>query len=220
LGEHPDRKQPLRETILQHLIEDIRTGRLGDGERLSEVHLARRFEVSRTPIREALVQLEKLGFVVLQKNVGGVVRKMTPQGVREIFEIIATLEGQAVESCGVRGLGPDDWAGLDDLQQRLTALAADRQFQAYFDLNHNFHAFFTEKCGNQALHEMVRQQRERVYRIVSRGSTIPVRIDLYLDMHRDVIQALRDGKPEAAGRLMKAHVQEAGVFVAREMARN
>ncbi len=195
------------------------TGRLGDGEKLSEVHLARRFQVSRTPIREALVQLEKLGFVALRKNVGGVVRKMTPQGVSEIFEIIALLEGQAVESCGVRGLGRDDWETLEDLQRRLTDLAAGRQYQAYFDLNHYFHIFFTERCGNQTLHEMVRQQRERVYRIVSRGSTVPSRIDLYLEMHRNIIQALKDDQSEPAGRLMTAHVREAGVFVAQEMTR-
>jgi DNA-binding GntR family transcriptional regulator len=123
-------RPPLRETILHQPIEDIMTGQLGDGERFSEVRLAHRFKVSRTPIREAPFQLEKLGFVAHRKHIGGVVKKMTPQGVLEIFEIIAALEGQAVESCGVRGLGTNDWALLDDLQRRTTALAGDRQYTA------------------------------------------------------------------------------------------
>lgn len=212
-----DDKQPLREMILHHLMEDIMTGRLGDGEKLSEVGLARRFRVSRTPIREALLQLEKLGYVVHQKHVGSVVKKITPQSIQEIFEVIAALEGQAVESCVAHTLGDKDLDLLEEWHQELTATVRSRNYPVYFEQNRRFHAFFTERCGNKTLHELVRQQRERVYRIISRGSTLPTRIDFYLETHRNIIDAVRTGDPHLAGRLMRTHAREAGVFIAEEM---
>ena len=76
----PRKKGPLREKIYNKLIAEIVTGQLNPGERLSEAGLAKRFGVSRTPIREALLQLEKLGYVVHQKNVGTIVKKDITRG--------------------------------------------------------------------------------------------------------------------------------------------
>ena len=90
-------KKPLRELIFNNLLEDIVHGRINPGEKLLEKELAKQFEVSRTPIREALLQLEAEGYVIHTKNVGAVIKKISSNTVQETYELIAFLEGYAME---------------------------------------------------------------------------------------------------------------------------
>ena len=129
----PKRAGPLREKIYNKLIGEIVTGQLNPGERLSEGSLAKRFHVSRTPIREALLQLEKLGYVAHQKNVGTIVKKISPEGVREIFEVVAALEGMAVELFGKLPPAPEDMAELAQLQKDLRQDTLDQDFASYYE---------------------------------------------------------------------------------------
>ncbi|MCF8066115.1 MAG: GntR family transcriptional regulator, partial [Desulfarculaceae bacterium] len=138
---------PLREKIYNKLIGEIVTGQLNPGERLSEGSLAQRFHVSRTPIREALLQLEKLGYVVHQKNVGTIVKKISPEGVREIFEVVAALEGMAVELFGKLPPAPEDMAELAQLQKDLRQDTLVQDFAGYYEGNRKFHDFLAQKSG-------------------------------------------------------------------------
>lgn len=208
---------PLREKIYNKLIQEIVTGQLNPGERLSEASLAKRFHVSRTPIREALLQLEKLGYVLHQKNVGTVVKKISPDGVREIFEVVAALEGMAVELFAKLPPTAEDMAELDQLQQVLRQNAQQHDFAAYYEGNRKFHDFFCRKSGNGSLLKLTRSQRDRVYRVVARGSTLPIHIQEYLTEHDAIIQALGEGQAEKAGQLMKVHGLEAGRLLSGEV---
>ncbi len=211
------RSGPLREKIYNKLIQEIVTGRLNPGEKLSEASLAQRFRVSRTPIREALLQLEKLGYVLHQKNVGTVVKKMSPEGAREIFEVVAALEGMAVELFAKLPPSPEDLAELEELQKGLRHNAQQQDFAAYYEGNRKFHDFFCRKSGNTNLLKLARGQRDRVYRVVARGSTLPTHIHEYLIKHDAIIQALNEGQAEKAGQLMKLHGLEAGQLLSGEV---
>jgi len=209
----PRKSGPLREKIYNKLIEEIVTGQLNPGERLSEASLAKRFKVSRTPIREALLQLEKLGYVVHQKNLGTIVKKISPEGVREIFEGVAALEGMAVELFGKLSPSPEDMAELTALQEGLRRDTAQQDFASYYEGNRLFHDFFVRKSGNKALLKLTRTQRDRIYRIVARGSSLPIHIHQYMAGHDAIIDALREGQAEKAGAIMKTHVLEAAHLV-------
>lgn len=209
---------PLREKIYNRLIGEIVTGRLSPGERLSEGSLAKRFNVSRTPIREALLQLEKLGYVVHKKNVGTIVKKISPDGVREIFEVVAALEGMAVELFGKLPPAPEDMEELAQLQKQLRQDTLDQDFAGYYEGNRKFHDFVTQKSGNQTLLDLSRTHRDSIYRIVARGSTLPLHINEYLEGHDAIIEALQKGEAERAGVIMKNHVLEAGRLISGDMA--
>ena len=208
---------PLREKIYNKLIGEIVTGQLNPGERLSEGSLAKRFHVSRTPIREALLQLEKLGYVVHQKNVGTIVKKISPEGVREIFEVVAALEGMAVELFGKLPPAPEDMAELAQLQKDLRQDTLDQDFAGYYEGNRKFHDFLAQKSDNKTLLELSRTHRDSIYRIVARGSTLPLHIQEYLAGHDAIIEALQKGEAEKAGMIMKSHVLEAGQLISGAM---
>lgn len=208
---------PLREKIYNKLIGEIVTGQLNPGERLSEGSLAKRFHVSRTPIREALLQLEKLGYVAHQKNVGTIVKKISPEGVREIFEVVAALEGMAVELFGKLPPAPEDMAELAQLQKDLRQDTLDQDFASYYEGNRKFHDFLAQKSDNKTLLELTRTHRDSIYRIVARGSTLPLHIQEYLAGHDAIIEALQKGEAEKAGMIMKSHVLEAGQLISGAM---
>src|SRR5438105_6419912 len=82
------RAEKLREAI----EESIATGAFAPGMHLDETELAQRFGVSRTPLREALIQLSSIGIVALRPRRGAVVAEVTPQRLLEMFEVMAELE--------------------------------------------------------------------------------------------------------------------------------
>src|SRR5215813_7049819 len=90
-----------RQAIVQSLLADVFHGRLRAGEHLVTQELAERFGVSHTPIREALISLAGIGILDLLPNRGAVVRRVTPNEVREVCQVRRVLECEATRSaCG------------------------------------------------------------------------------------------------------------------------
>src|SRR3546814_8478911 len=83
------------QTLRDEIENGIVTGQFQPGERLDEVQLATRYGVSRTPIREALMQLSAIGLVEIRPRRSAVVAKLGPERVFEMFEVMAEIEGMA-----------------------------------------------------------------------------------------------------------------------------
>jgi DNA-binding GntR family transcriptional regulator len=199
-------KKPHRSLIYSRLVEDIVNGTIYPGEKLLESQLAERFHVSRTPIREALLQLEKEGFVSHTKNVGAVVKKISIGKVREIYEIVTILEsyalGQAVEK-----LSEKDIAYLKDLQRSMEEKLLANQFSLYVKLNAEFHDYVVRKSGNETLRDIALDLRKSIYRLVVEGKTVPVHRKEYIKAHRAIIAALVKRDASNAADLMASHLR-------------
>ena len=98
----PVRATSLADEIALCLQRDILDGRIALGERLAQDELCARFEVSRTPIREALTKLQSSGLVSLRPNRGAIVRTPPRREVQEVYELRAELEGFAAERAAAR----------------------------------------------------------------------------------------------------------------------
>jgi DNA-binding GntR family transcriptional regulator len=85
----------LRQKVYYSIREDITLGRLSPGERLIEFELAKRFKASRSPIREAIRQLESEGLIKFNQNRGITVSKLSPEEVNEIYNVRWLLESYA-----------------------------------------------------------------------------------------------------------------------------
>lgn len=207
------RKKPaLRHVIYRELLRDILTGRISSGEKLREAELAERFQVSRTPIREALLQLEREGFTAHSKNVGSVVKKLSAAEIEETYDIVALLESRAT-SIAVERLKEKDLAFLKRLQQSMQESADRERLTEYVKLNAEFHDFFAEKCGNRKLREMVLDLRKSIYRVMTEGQTLPRHIDEYLMSHQKIIEAAIGKDSALAGELMNSHVLDSKKYV-------
>ncbi len=211
------KNKPLREQIYNQLIKDIVAGRLNSGEKLLEGELTKRFNVSRTPVREALFLLEKEGYISHKKNIGAVVRKITEEDVKEIFEIVAQLEGYATERiCFANNIGKKIFE-LNMLQEKMEHFSKIKDYYNYQKVNIEFHRFFIENCGNQTLKETVIALRTKIYKLVKEGLSLPMNIDNYLLSHRKIIEMLSLKKALNAGLLMREHVLESGKYLLEEI---
>ena len=205
-------KTPLRQMIYSHLLEDILTGRINSGEKLSEADLAKRFHVSRTPIREALLQLEKEEFVVHTKHVGAVVRKVSARQVEETYEVVALLESHAT-GIAVARMTDRDVSVLTKLQTSMRECLKSSKFSSYVKLNAEFHDFFAKKCGNEKLRETVLDLRKSIYRVVAEGQTLPRHAAEYLDSHERILETVTRNNPSEAAQLMKSHVLDSKAYI-------
>src|SRR4029078_7542959 len=113
--EHSTRGLSRADDLARELQAEIVTGRIPPGARLRQEDLAARFGVSRTPIREALRQLQAIGLVEQLGHRGALVRSFSPDEARNIFLVRAELEGRAAERAAGR-LTTYDNADLDTAQ--------------------------------------------------------------------------------------------------------
>lgn len=190
----------LRDAIEQEIV----TGRFAPGDRLDEVTLAKRFEVSRTPVREALAQLVPTGIVEHIPHRGTFVAVRTPADLIQMFEVMAELEGM----CGrlaARRVRVDELAEIRAANDVCTA-AIDIETDEYYYANEAFHLAIYRASGNAfleaqaiALHNRLKPYRRLQLRISGR-----VRSSHY--EHQQIVEAITAGDSIGAEAAMKGHV--------------
>ena len=147
--------------LRDRLEQEVVTGELHPGERLDEQSLADRFGVSRTPIREALIQLAASGLVTLHPRRGAFVAALGLKQIVERFEVMAALEGM----CGAlaaRRITDDERRLLLAAHEACAAEAASGGPDAYYYQNERFHHVIYEACHNAFLALQARQLHGRL----------------------------------------------------------
>jgi DNA-binding GntR family transcriptional regulator len=187
------------------LEEAILEGELKPGERLRAEALAQRFGTSRTPIREALVQLEGQGLVELEPNRGAVVRTFDRDDVRDLYEVRALLEPAAAARAAQR-------ISADDLD-RLQALCADASVDEQIVNNETFHRIIVEAAGSPRLEVAMRAASgiPRAFRSLFWHDDRQRAESLLC--HRRLVSALRAGDPRLAEAVMRMHILGAVAFL-------
>ena len=199
-------RRVLREEIREILMEDILQGRIKPGERIVETRLAREFGVSQAPVREALRDLELLGFVTTSAFRSTQVREVSDEERAEIYPIRAALEGLAARAAATRL----DEAGLNHLEgliqeMRDAAARGDKQAQIAADIG--FHLFIVESSGNRLLKQFWESMRLPMSTFVTMTfSHWP--LTLLAERHIPLVDALRSRDPMIAEAAMRTHLEE------------
>lgn len=209
----------LADQIAYRLRADILDGRLPLGARLQHEELAARFGVSRTPIREALRQLQALNLIDLAPNRGATVRIPSRDELVEVYELRAELEGFACELACDRATD-DQLDDLDRAQVGLTEAVAKAGVidEAELDLavsaaNNTFHEIIHVASGNRRLAGMVDSlqhffPRNSVWRVIAHDESALVTMNV--KEHEVIGAALRARLPVQARDAMREHVRMAG----------
>jgi DNA-binding GntR family transcriptional regulator len=194
-----------RERVRNAVIARILDGTYPPGTRLKELALATEFGVSQAPVREALRELEVSGLVVSEPFCGTRVLGVDPQELREAFELKAVIEERAAElatPCTAEALGRLE----SDLAQMVTA-AETLDYETFSQASLSFHRGLVAMSGNRAFLRawdgLYWQVRSRVA-IRQVGTALPS----YLDAHREVVDALRDGDGKRAGRALRGSIDK------------
>jgi DNA-binding GntR family transcriptional regulator len=195
------------EEIRQAIVE----GRYSAGQRLVEKNLAEEFQVSRTPVREALRALESEGLVVSLPNKGAVVRSLTAQDVYDIYDLRVRLESLAAERAA-RDPRPDQLAVLTAANEDFAALLPSfdgddlrtvRQVEA---VNRRFHQGFIDMADSWRLTQLLDRTVHAVLVFQNFQSYQREELERSLLFHQLVTQAIARREAERAGNLIAEHI--------------
>ncbi|MBL9145279.1 MAG: GntR family transcriptional regulator [Verrucomicrobiaceae bacterium] len=197
--------------LVRRMLLAIFGGRWKEGERLREVELADQFGVSRTPVREALQEIARIGLIELKPNCGAVVASFGPREIEEIYEVRALLESEATRLACPR-LRVDDVKSL--LEDSKALLAASRRNKEWthraWEADHRLHEMLALACGNRRLAREVGDYANFVQIIrETLGNRDRVQ-DHAIAEHIAILEALHAGKADEAGKAMRRHVLSAG----------
>ncbi|MEJ3742875.1 GntR family transcriptional regulator [Actinomycetes bacterium KLBMP 9797] len=193
----------------------IMSGEIPIGAQLRQAELAKTLGVSRTPVREALRQLQAGGLIEVVPNRGAVVRVPAPWEVREAYEVRAELEGLACVRA-VDRITRDVLDELRDTNELLRPGDAPPNPSSHA-ANDRFHTLIHQVAGNERLARVIREINEAFPRNVSAlvlQDNPRHRQDNFAE-HERILAALRAEDAEAARRAMHAHVLSAGEQLAR-----
>jgi DNA-binding GntR family transcriptional regulator len=199
-----------RDQITDHLREDVLSGRLAAGERVSEASLAERFGVSRGPIREALSQMVYEGLFVAKPNCGVVIAPPAPPEVRElVLPIRRTLETYALRQI-FKELNDDDFRHWDDILFRMERVCRQGEAREFPQLDVALHRRLMERCGQQDLlaiwQTIVTRMRAHFWVRTEQAQEAGALMRLHAD-HVKLIGAFRSDLRTAV-KTLEAHIEE------------
>ncbi|WP_027235062.1 GntR family transcriptional regulator [Leisingera caerulea] len=197
------------EQVLNAILQDIEAGRLVPGAPLEESELVERHGVSRTPVREAFIQLEAVGLIRRLPRKGAVLFKPTLEEFLAILEVHARLEGQAA-ALAARRLSPAQAIELEAAVAACENHAAEKGDDdpaGYYQLNLRFHACVAEGSGNPFLVEMIKTNARKLMAYYRARYRYPGAIAQSAKEHREIAALIFARDREGAEAAMTAHVQ-------------
>lgn len=212
----PREETSLRQRTTQTLRSAILDGVLAPGQKLSERELCERLDVSRSCVRESLQHLQAEGLITIVPHRGPEVAATTPEEVREIYEVRASLESLAGRGFALNA----DEAQRAALRAKLAELSAHGEAgdrTTLLALKNQFYDLLIEGCGNRVAGQLLKQLNNRVTVLRRISISQPGRWPNTLRELEAILDAIdrRDG--EAAARLCEAHVKRAAESVMRSM---
>ncbi|MCZ7664409.1 MAG: GntR family transcriptional regulator [Thermoleophilia bacterium] len=199
--------QPLSLTRLAYkrLRETILSGQLKAGEIYNEMALAREMGVSRTPVREALLELSSQGLVTFLPRKGVQVNYFDDRDVEEVFELRKLIELAAVEKAVVNGTAPD-WDEVEEILQQSRRAAGKRDLEAFLQADRRFHHQLVEVSRNSRMHSILDNLRDLVQVMSYEAINRVERMDEVVSEHDQIMRALRAGKAIEARDAMATHL--------------
>ncbi|NMA55557.1 MAG: GntR family transcriptional regulator [Firmicutes bacterium] len=198
----------LRRSIFSQLRDDILKGRFEPGESLVELKLADLYGVSRTPIREALRQLELEGLVKYLPNRGVLVEGITAQDVKDIFLIREYLEALAAEWAAQK-IRPEEIKKAEEILDLQEFYAAKNDVEQLTVLDTDFHRLLLDASRSKSLRYALGGMLDYVEQARFRSLRVPGRISVSVREHRHILAAVADGNSELAKELMADHMRQA-----------
>lgn len=195
----------LRAHVERLLSAAIISGELAPNTLVTVPTLAAQFQVSATPVREAMLDLEKRGFVRSVRNKGFRVTEVSEESLREIVAVRQFLECPAMEQVAGH-LPADQIPELRKLADQIVAGAQNGDLKSYLEADQNFHLTLTGLLGNGLLVEVVADLRSRT-RLVGLVTMLETRrLDESAVEHHRLLDLLEAGDGPAAADLMRRHI--------------
>ncbi|HHY0360268.1 TPA: GntR family transcriptional regulator [Vibrio cholerae] len=207
------------ENLTEYLIEAIVEGELAPGSKISEPELAKQFQVSRGPLREALMRVEGLGLIERIPHIGARVIQLSPTKLVELYAVREALEGMAAR-LAARNITEIELAGLESLLSTHSTHIDQVEGASYFHQqgDFDFHYRIIQASRNQQLIGLLCDELYhllRMYRYQSpRSHSRPVEA---LEEHKFILRAIRQRDEELAEMLMRRHISRSRQLIEQQI---
>ncbi len=207
------KSKPMRELVYEELKRLIIEGEIEPGSRIVETDYAEKFQISRTPIREAIRMLELEGFVESQSKGGVIVKQITKEDIEEIYRIRIALEGIIIEEA-IRKAEKKDIRKLtrlmEDTEEILEEYEDEREV---FELFAQFNNILYEIAKLKRVEDMI----TNIKLYLSKFRRIAVENDerrrVAFEDHKAIVEAIKAGDSERALELNKLHLERSRDFI-------
>jgi len=200
-----ERPKSLAQTVLAYLRSSIVHGDLELGQQLSERQVADELGVSKTPVREALAQLQNEGLVRIYSQRGAFVFTLSAREVAELCEFRSALESAALRLAIARN--PDAFAAaLAPVVAQMAAAQRRGDQRAYLDLDTRYHAVFFEHCDNRYLRECYDRNVGKIAALRTHLAGKPMHTRLSFQEHRQMLETIRTGDTAKTLAILDAHI--------------
>lgn len=192
----------LKEQVYEYLRGQLGKGEILPGSSINMDETCQKLGVSRTPLRDALLQLEMEGFVSILPRRGVIVNHLTLQDIKNYYEIIGALESAALKA---------DFERVKETQiQKMYALNAEMKqaidqddFNQYYQKNLLFHDVFLNRCENKNLVKIVNTLKRRLYDFPRQEGFVKQWEVTSIDEHQELVRLIEEGKKEQASNYIR-----------------
>jgi DNA-binding GntR family transcriptional regulator len=204
------KRSGLVENLAEALTDAILEGVFKEGDQLTEMELQKRFNISRTPIRESFRVLEKKGLVEIVPRKGTFVKRISRKDIEEHFPVRSVLEGIAARQA-FAGMSTEALKAMERAFARMKSAAENNDPKKYWKQHVLFHESFIEACGNQLLINLLKTLRTQI--MWSRFSYQYYQEDFTksLKTHERILEMFKNKEtdPEALEAAVRTHIAEA-----------
>jgi len=198
----------LTQIAYESLRKSILNGEMRAGELYNEMAIAKQLGISRTPIREALLELSNKGMVSFLPRRGVVVRSLSEEDVNELFELRQVLETHFITKLAAK---PSDcnFSVLEQNIKKQKNAALKNSIPNYLRYNGAFHYALAEMCNNQRMLEIYGAIVDLIRLLALQSLQHPMRMqDQLIPQHEAMLRAIKIGDTEKATSLLTNHLKE------------
>lgn len=209
----PIQRQSLASLVAERLREKILRGELREGEQLRQEAIATQLEVSRIPVREALRQLEAEGLITIVANRGAVVSALSPEEIKELFEVRAVLECYMLRQA-LPHLTDQDFAKAENILKRyIRVVEEDLDIASWGQLNWQFHSTLYAPANRPVMLSLLRMLNNNCDRYTRLHLLVTRDLHQAEAAHRSLLDVCKTRQAEEACNALWHHIVDAGDYL-------
>ncbi len=200
-----ERMKTIKEQVYEKLKSDVLNGIYKPGERIQELVIAKKLNVSRSPVREALKELIGEGLLVSVPNKSITVKKLSAKEIKDIFDFRNITEKYAIEKT-IENIDERIIKKLESIKSEFIKLYQDNDLHRYCKVDSEFHNYLIKSSGNILLHQVVGNVMALIeqFRVISLSSNR--RFEESIDEHVTIIDNILKKNKEAACTICSRHL--------------
>lgn len=195
----------LKDHVYEYISNEISSGTLGVNKKIDENKISKELNISRTPVREALIQLSSEGYIENIPRKGFIVKSLKEDEAKDIYQVLGVLDGFAtVEVC--ESLDEKDFNDMDFFIESMDIAIKKGNYEMYYKQQNEFHDIYLEKLDNEVLKTLIRQVKRKFVKKQYAMDTEESLKEILLktnDKHRLLLKYLKDKEKDKLLTFMK-----------------